>query len=64
MGLEDIDRVDVGAHDLDNSNKALSNISTSAVSAPVDDDFAKGYVDPKEERAFVSQLLQCAVRAQ
>ena len=63
MGLEDIDRVDVGVHDLDNSTKALSNISTSAVSDPVDDDFAKGYVDPKEERAFVSQLLHCAVRA-
>ncbi|KAL1595462.1 hypothetical protein SLS59_008395 [Nothophoma quercina] len=56
MGLEDIDRVDVDVHDLNNSNKALSNASISAVSTPSDDDFAKGYVDPKEERAFVWKL--------
>jgi hypothetical protein len=54
MGSHDLDRIGIEVHDVEVSEKTASKRSLDMVTTPKDEDFAKGYVDPKEERAFVS----------
>lgn len=58
MGAQDLDRIAVDVQGVDVWDKAVSTSSISPTPTPIDDDFTNGYIDPREERAFVRQEAQ------
>jgi hypothetical protein len=54
MGTNDPDRIDFDTHNISSLDKAVFEVDTRAASPKIEDS-DKGYVDPKEERAFVSR---------
>lgn len=54
MGTNEPDRIDFGTHNVSNLDKAVFEVDARAASPKIED-LEKGYVDPKEERAFVSR---------
>ena len=54
MGVQSVDSVQVEVNKVASTDKRPSNSDSNGAVSPIDEDFAKGYVDPKEERAFVS----------
>lgn len=53
MGTQEPNLIDSQAQGAGATDKAVLNVDTQIASS-TDEDFNKGYVDPKEERAFVS----------
>jgi len=57
MGTQDSDRIDFETPGAGTTDKAVFDIDTR-IASPNDEEFDKGYVDPKEERAFVSRPIR------